>query len=331
MGPRNPLGQDSVALDYSYESDAEWEDEDPNDGDDLLENDDKEEEEGDRSGDESEMDDWLVDDYEEEDEEEGTAPPLIDDMEIVEVNAAGQPISTQPSKVTSKDVKTGGELVNFLQPRKKKIKSFGRRIEGKLVPFSTGPHWQDNLRETTYDGFKGYQIEFLNGKTEWPIGGQEELTLIIWTFSSADAPVGLNPFTFQSTVELLPAVDIEMAPPSSIADSKSSLSMTCKGMTASIPALAKAQTFPNQHLPALLKMIEGSTSIRPILVEELKTKFASIEMGKVVTKANIDACLSVYAEKLSKKLGGKWAVKEEFRSMADMQQEMVVTAVAATQ
>jgi len=165
IGPRRPLGQDPVALDYSYDSDAEWEDEDPNDGDDLLDNDDKEEEDGERSDEDSEMDDWLVDDLEEEEEEEeGTAPP--EDMDVFEMDPKGQAIASVPFKsINSVNAKPPGGLVNFLQPRKKKIKPIGRRFDSKLVPFSTGPHWQDNLGETSYDGFKGCQIEFLNGKT----------------------------------------------------------------------------------------------------------------------------------------------------------------------
>lgn len=83
---------------------------------------------------------------------------------------------------------------------------------------------------------------------------------------------------------------------------------------ATVGTLAKAQTFPNQHLSALLQTIEGSTSIRPILVEELKGKFT--HLGKAVTKASIEACINVYAEKLSKKMGAKWVVKGEYRSTA---------------
>lgn len=78
--------------------------------------------------------------------------------------------------------------------------------------------------------------------------------------------------------------------------------------------LAKAQTFPVSHLSSLLQTIEGSQSIRPILLEELKNKFA--HLGKTVTKANIEACVNVYAEKLSKKLGNKWVIKQEFRKTA---------------
>ena len=87
---------------------------------------------------------------------------------------------------------------------------------------------------------------------------------------------------------------------------------------ASIPAtpdvLAKAQGFPVHHLPSLLQTIEGSKAIRPVLLDELKGKFG--HLGKVATKANIEACLNVYAEKTSRKMGAKWVVKQDYRSMA---------------
>lgn len=156
IGPRNPLGQDPVALDYSYDSEAEWEDEDPN-GEDVQDNDDKEDDEGERSDDDSEMDDWLVDDLEEEEEEEGTAPP--NDLDVFRRDIKMEVPAPMPTLLS-------GSLmgVNVLQPKKKKIKPLGRRFESKLIPFSTGPHWENILGETSYEGFKDYQIEFLNGE-----------------------------------------------------------------------------------------------------------------------------------------------------------------------
>ncbi|UZJ51094.1 hypothetical protein CBS101457_000414 [Exobasidium rhododendri] len=320
VGPRRPLGQDPVALDYSYDSDAEWEDEDPNDGDDLMDNDEKEDEDGERSDDDSEMDDWLVDDLEEEEEEEAEAEeeeegvgqakataPLLQDLEVYEIDAKGNVVApTAVKTTTSKDPRTGGGgLINFLQPRKKKIKPIGRRFDAKLVPFSTGPHWQQHVGETSYDGFKGYQIDFLN-----------------------DARPGLNPFTFVSSEHAFVAGPDLTGGLSVVKREAEVIAKACKAgpQPASTSSKLKAETFPNQHLPTLLQNIEGSTSIRPVLVEELKTKFASL--GKTVTKANIDACINVYAEKLSKKMGARWVIKEEYRSTAGVQQAAAPTTTA---
>jgi chromatin assembly factor 1 subunit A len=154
MGPRNPLGQDPVALDYSYDSDAEWEDEDPNDGDDVQDVDEKEEDEG--GDDDSEMDDWLVDDLEEE-EDDGSVPP--DDLDVF-----GSSVKMDLDMQKPFGKATSAKPVTLLQPKKKKIKPIGRRFEKKLVPFATGPHWENVLGECSYDGFENYQMEFINGE-----------------------------------------------------------------------------------------------------------------------------------------------------------------------
>lgn len=127
---------------------------------------------------------------------------------------------------------------------------------------------------------------------------------------------GLNPFTFQST-ELLPPVEIQIAAPSSVTalkgEQKVAIVKTASSST-STEVMTKAQGFPVDQLPSLLKSIEGSKSIRPVLLEELKGKFG--HLGKAATKAIIEACLNVYAEKTSKKMGAKWIIKEEYRSIA---------------
>jgi chromatin assembly factor 1 subunit A len=104
------------------------------------------------------MDDWLVDDLEEEDDD-GSLP--LDDLDVfgsgakMEVDIPSPFSRLQPAKPAG---------VNMLQPKKKKIKPIGRRFEKKLVPFSTGPHWEQVVGESIYEGFVNYQIEFLNGE-----------------------------------------------------------------------------------------------------------------------------------------------------------------------
>lgn len=109
-----------------------------------------------------------------------------------------------------------------------------------------------------------------------------------------------------------------MAAPSSVTalkgEQKAAIIVKTASTSSSTAVMTKAQGFPVDQLPALLQAIEGSKSIRPVLLEELKEKFG--HLGKVATKAIIEACLNVYAEKTSKKMGAKWVVKEEYRSMA---------------
>lgn len=150
VSPRRPLGQDPVALDYTYDSDAEWEEVDPFDGDDVQENekDDDDNDSQGRSDSDSEMDDWLVDDLEVDEEEEQDHAALKDSS----IMGSGPPLP-------------GSDPVNELHPKQKakKYKPIGRRFEAKLVKFETGPHWESELGVATYDGFRGYQMEFLSG------------------------------------------------------------------------------------------------------------------------------------------------------------------------
>lgn len=142
------------------------------------------------------------------------------------------------------------------------------------------------------------------------------MTLSSIFFVPLDARPGLNPFTFHSA-ELLPPVEIEVAASAGVAVLKNEqkTAPTTKASIAATPdVLAKAQGFPVDHLPSLLQTIEGSKAIRPVLLDELKGKFG--HLGKVATKANIEACLNVYAEKTSRKMGAKWVVKQDYRAMA---------------
>lgn len=78
--------------------------------------------------------------------------------------------------------------------------------------------------------------------------------------------------------------------------------------------MTKARIFPDTHLGELLRSVEGSCSIRSVLLEELKQKFGGL--GKNATKSSMDACLTVYAERNGKKAGSKWVIRAEYRVSA---------------
>ncbi|WFC93738.1 hypothetical protein MBRA1_000360 [Malassezia brasiliensis] len=139
--PRKPFGQDPVALDYSYDSDAEWEEEEGENVDAMDDRDDEESIVG-SDNDDSEMDDWLE-----------------DDLEVIE-EVPPEQAEYGTSDVAS-ETKQPEKPVNVLQP-KKKIKLLGRRFDSKLVPYITGPHWERTLGEPTHDSFIPYRIQFLN-------------------------------------------------------------------------------------------------------------------------------------------------------------------------
>ncbi|EPQ32459.1 uncharacterized protein PFL1_06835 [Pseudozyma flocculosa PF-1] len=330
IGPRCPLSQDPVALDYNHDSDAEWEEPGLVDGDDVADGDDREESAVD-SDEDSEMDDWLVDDLEVEEEDDAMA--LDDDGDIVEVDAQGRPLpasSRQPLLgprdspfASSTPASTAASSANILKPKKKKVKLLGRRFDSKLVPFATGPHWEAVLGQPEYEHFQGYQIEFLN-----------------------DACFGLDPFTFHTTSEedkipeaTLPSTSSGLlsSPSKPSSSGSSSKPPLAGGVLASLWGVAKPdgagaeaaaaatssptaptlkQSFPESEVPKLLRAIEGSTKTRPGLVDDLKELFEPL--GRLVSKNALNERLPFYAAKEGKKQGAAWRVKEEYRSLAGL-------------
>lgn len=270
--PRKPFGQDPVSLDYSYDSDAEWEEVEEGENVDAMDDREEEESMGGSDNEDSEMDDWLEDDLEEDDE----APPPE------EVEPPSSPLAHSSKDPTPKGV-------NLLQP-KKKVKLLGRRFDSKLVPYYTGPHWENTLGEPGHESFAPYRIQFFNGMS---------------CYANLDAHVGLDPFTFTSTtVSFAPAVD-EAAGQAGTNESASAAPATTASRSTKF-------SFPDTHLPELLKLIQGSTRSKPALLEDLREHFGPIVKG--VSKTAIEARLQECAAKESKKPGAKWIIKPEWQS-----------------
>lgn len=304
IGPRCPLGQDPVSLDYSYDSDADWEEMGQVEGEDVQDGEEKEDDSVMDDDEDSEMDDWLVDDLEveEEEEQQRLAAMDVDDDEIVEVDAKGLPVP--PAPVTT----------DLLHPKKKKkVKLLGRRFDAKLVPFSTGPHWEAEFGTCEYELFSAYRIELLN-----------------------DACFGLNPFTFTSAepVEIAGADDA-LDTPTKVRKAAlpaggvlaalwgeanaSAVPGAVSDSMAPTPASAKeagATTFKHQlredAIPALLSAIDGSTKTRAGLVDDLKEVLD--KLGKSASKNAIAERITAYARK-EKKPNAPWVVKDEWRAL----------------
>lgn len=202
---RRPLRQDPVALDYNYDSDAEWQDggdgEDDAKGEEVGDDNDDLEDAMSASEDESEMADWLVDDLE-EDEEAGDFDDAMSD--IIEVDPLGNPLSPVLGRSLANgkfgSAKKNSDVASTGTPqfkaagapsatapkrtlplpcaggkkKKKKVKT-AKKFTSKLTPLTIGPHWSSALGEAAHPAFAEYQIEFLN-----------------------DAHFGLDPFTFVS-------------------------------------------------------------------------------------------------------------------------------------
>lgn len=276
--PRKPLGQDPLVLDYSYDSDAEWEDVEEGENVDPL--DEREDEESVACSEEdSEMDDWLEDDLEEEDE----AMPLGDSTTTLDTPAS---VSSSRSALVS----SAPASVNTLKP-KKKLKLLGRRFDSKLVPYSTGPHWETKLGESSHESFAPYRIQFLN-----------------------EAYLGLDPFSFLARTITIDAEDVpsEKEKPTVNAASASVTQASPTGPAMTQPARITKFHFPDTHLPELLGLIQGSTRSKPALVEDLREHFAPSIKG--VSKTAIEAKLNECAARESKKPGAKWTIKDEWKA-----------------
>jgi len=137
--PRRPFGQDPLSIDYTFDSDAEWEDVDEGENvDDAMDDREEEAESVASSEEDSELDDWLEDDLEEED-----AAPMEEDT-----------VSSSRSALVRESP--------LSHKTKKKLKLLGRRFDSKLVPYITGPHWETTLSAASYESFEPYQVRLLN-------------------------------------------------------------------------------------------------------------------------------------------------------------------------
>lgn len=147
-----------MQLNYSIDSDDEWEDE--VEGEDLMEDEDMEDMDSEAD---SEMDDWLEDDLNLEDlpeDEEDDEVMIIDAPPSAPQSKVKTPLSRK-DRVRAALNKAGSKP---LKAKGKNKKILGRRFTARLVPYSAGPHWQDELGVATFDAFQPYQIEFLNGE-----------------------------------------------------------------------------------------------------------------------------------------------------------------------
>lgn len=142
--PRRPFARDHIAIDYSYDSGAEWGDEDEGGGDDVLGDSDEERDDEEGSDD---LDGWLVDG----DDEEAVTP--IEEREGLD--AFPFPPLAEGSKSKRK---AGKEKETDTEGKAKK-----RKVVVPLVPFVKGPCWETAIGDCEYDPFNRYRIQLFNG------------------------------------------------------------------------------------------------------------------------------------------------------------------------
>jgi chromatin assembly factor 1 subunit A len=143
--PRRPFARDHIAIDYSYDSGAEWGEEDEGGGDDVLGDSDDERDDEEESDD---LDGWLVDG----DDEEAVTP--IEEREGLD--AFPFPPLAEGSKSKRK---VGKEKETDKEGAAKK-----RKVVVPLVPFVKGPCWETAIGDCEYDPFNNYRIQLFNGQ-----------------------------------------------------------------------------------------------------------------------------------------------------------------------
>ncbi|ORX36523.1 hypothetical protein BD324DRAFT_629227 [Kockovaella imperatae] len=290
VGARTPFAQDP-ALDYSYDSGDEWQDDDGGeDVDDFGEGragsgDDEDDEGGEE---EDEFDDWLDDS-----EEVGFARP--GDRSI---SGSPEPLEIGPSG--AEQTKLPRQVVKSRQVPKKVV---------KLTPSWRGPMWESEIG-SGFSGMTEYRLQLLNDTPE---------SIDPFTYTSSD-PAQAFKTNFSSTVIgthlsvrcLLSADPITPRPPvppfdanmSTLqADGQSGPSGSGSGPRgANGPKIA----FPDHLLGDLLRLVEGSRKIRTDLISQLRERFEGF-----ATKAAIEAKLKVVAVREGKSKDSPWKVLPE--------------------
>lgn len=318
---RRPLRQDPVALDYNYDSDAEWiEGEDEGNGEEVGEDDDAEDAMSASSGD-SEMDDWLVDDLEEVEEGDPNEDQVMSDLEEMDLfsgstneahrrpslsSTEAAPVKTPAGSNVPRRIPLPGKAAKKAGGKKKgkKIIKNARRFTQKLVPVILGPHWEEVLGEATHSAFADYQMEFLN-----------------------DAVPGLDPFTFVGDDLALSAKQAELseatdggaavsAPPAHTATAPSVTQAAALSAPEGTGSIASpVLPIPNDVLQAILRTVEGRTENKPVLVDALFKDFKDI---KGVNKKKLTQTVDLVASREGRKVDSPWRVRAEWRSQAEL-------------
>jgi chromatin assembly factor 1 subunit A len=148
--PRRPFARDDIAIDYAYDSGAEWGEEEEGGGDDVLGDSDDEREDEEGSDD---LDGWLVDG----DEVEVVTP--IEEREGLEAfpfppipTPEGSKSKRKVGKEKEKETETGAEG-----------KAKKRKVVVPLVQFVKGPCWETEIGDCEYEPFNQYRIQLFNG------------------------------------------------------------------------------------------------------------------------------------------------------------------------
>ncbi|KAG0152271.1 hypothetical protein CROQUDRAFT_71115 [Cronartium quercuum f. sp. fusiforme G11] len=292
---RTPFARDTCLLNYEYDSEAEWEEEDDMEGEDLAASDVAGEESTSELAEESDEEGWLAGD---DDEIE-----MVDDGENHFTNR-------------TLDAQNDDQL---LTKQTKKIKGqVPRRIVGPFIPVVKGPMWERKLGVVEVPMFEPFRIQFINDARV----GLNPFTFVSKTsldinrlHSSAETESLKAQSSIKKVPPLMPITSplnqiptLQPLPPN---DLDPNLSQPMVPKAACIPPTHTAPTstprrtkkpFPVELVPALVSIVNGNRKAKPLLVEDLRLAF----LEHRVSKTAIEKKLSDVAVKV----GGVWRVVE---------------------
>ncbi|KAI0374685.1 hypothetical protein BV20DRAFT_986430 [Pilatotrama ljubarskyi] len=308
VGPRTPFARDVVAVDYGYDSGAEWAEEDGGEADDVVEGD-GEDEDGEEGEEDSDLDSWLVDDDEVED--------------------PGTPIEERPGSPGLDFPPLPGPQAGKRKKEEKERNgaSKKRRVIVPLVPFAKGPEWETVVGRCTYEPFNAYRIQLFND-TPFPIDPFTFVSQPVEQHSNGHHPQQttadgfvippLPPHIAKSTPSTpsLPSTSSRPTP-------ASATSIPSATPTPKRTALAPKTPFPDAHLPHLLARIETlATSSLQCIVETVHRELlaqqaaAGASAGPKVKKNAIEAKVREVGEKCRERK--VWVVRAEVKAQHGM-------------
>ncbi|MBW0516506.1 hypothetical protein O181_056221 [Austropuccinia psidii MF-1] len=273
---RTPFGKDTCLLDYDYDSEVEWNEED-GEGEDLGGSDDLGGEDGMSSeGGESDEDGWLVGD---DDEIE-----MIDDDE------------NQTNHLVD------GQLdgVELIKTSSKKISGPGRRkIVGPLIPIVKGPMWEETLGQVPTGMLEPFRIQFINDAPlglnpfEYEPKAHKSNKLKIANVSGKPLP-SMLPLPLQMpTTTIVPNAELK-----SIGQFTSplgpALNLTNEIENQPNSISKNKPTFPIELLPKLLTIVNGNRKSKPLLIEDIRLAFLDFKLSKrLIEKTLNDIAIKV--------------------------------------
>ncbi|KAI9434015.1 chromatin assembly factor 1 subunit A-domain-containing protein [Lactarius indigo] len=237
--PRRPFARDDIVIDYSYDSGAEWGEEEEGGGDEIMGDSDDERDDEDDSDD---LDGWLVDG------DDGEAATPVEERDGLDAF----PFPPLPE---------GGKHKRKVEKEKDtdtECKTKKRKAVVPLVPFIKGPCWETEIGDCEYEPFKHYRIRLFND-APYPLD----------PFSFVSVPADGSSVTYTSGSKLQPQFVIPALPPHLLNSSTPVLDPAASNSTSSHqpqpkrPRTIPKNPFPDAHLPFLKEKVTsmGTTSL----------------------------------------------------------------------